>query len=81
MPTTTSDHPVEGAGAMRPDRETDRQAVAIIVPARGMMISAMAMCHLLYVNRYAALEEEAENKARGVSIYSAYRVMRRIFCV
>ena len=48
-----------------------------------MMISAMAMCHLLYVNRYAALEEEEEeeNKARGVSIYSAYRVMRRIFCV
>ena len=49
------DHPVE----WEPDRRW-RSPVPAQQPPRGMMIRAMAMCHLLYVNRCAAAWKEED---------------------
>ena len=45
------------------------------VQPRGMMIRAMAMCHLLYVNRCAAAWKEEDEEGRVGYIY-LFRISR-----
>ena len=60
-----------------PRRAGARQTVvAILVPAQQPQGMIRAMCHLLYVNRYAALEGEDERKSHVDLTKYLFRISR-----